>query len=181
MRSAPSVICCRAYAERMFALDDVPTVVNLRKHTMSVPSLVDLDVASRRWTRAATIGRSSISPRRRSRTSAARRSLEFARIGNEALPRWCASTRTASRRALRQAIPLRPISQAGGQERAAVEHSEEHQLIRCNLSVRDTKSDTAGSSTGLLDVAPSRIDSTLVQVRPLGAAEEKLVEMTFGR
>jgi hypothetical protein len=62
-----------------------------------------------------------------------------------------------------------------------VEHSEEHQLIRCNLSVRDTKSDTAGSSTGLLDVAPSRIDSTLVQVRPLGAAEEKLVEMTFGR
>jgi predicted TIM-barrel fold metal-dependent hydrolase len=34
----------RAYAERMFALDDVPAIANLRKRTMGVPSLVDLDV-----------------------------------------------------------------------------------------------------------------------------------------
>lgn len=32
------------YADRLFALDDVPAVANLRKRTMGIPSLVDLDV-----------------------------------------------------------------------------------------------------------------------------------------
>jgi hypothetical protein len=41
--------------------------------------------------------------------------------------------------------------------------------------------DTVGFSTGLLDVAPSHIGSTLVQVRRLDAAEEKPMETVFGR
>jgi hypothetical protein len=57
----------------------------------------------------------------------------------------------------------------------------EHQVIRRKRLDLDTKSDTGSSSTGLLDITPSRTDSTLVQVKPLEAAEEKTVEMVFGR
>ncbi|MEU5043128.1 amidohydrolase family protein [Streptomyces griseorubiginosus] len=37
----------RAYADRLFALDGLPAIANLRKRIMSIPSLVDLDVRFR--------------------------------------------------------------------------------------------------------------------------------------
>jgi hypothetical protein len=61
------------------------------------------------------------------------------------------------------------------------ELSAEHQVIRGKALSHDTKFDTDGSSTGLPDVAPSRTESTLVQVRPLDAVEEKPLETALGR
>jgi hypothetical protein len=57
----------------------------------------------------------------------------------------------------------------------------EHQVIHCNPLGPDTKSDIGGSSTDLLNVAPSEAESTLVQLRALEAAEEKQVEWALGR
>jgi hypothetical protein len=59
--------------------------------------------------------------------------------------------------------------------------STERQVIPCSTLDSDPKPDTRALSTRLLDVAPSRPESTLVQVRPLGAAEERPVESALGR
>jgi hypothetical protein len=55
------------------------------------------------------------------------------------------------------------------------------QAIPCDIVGPDPKPDLDGFSTGWFRVAPSRTESTLVQVRPLDAAEEEPVEMAFGR
>lgn len=76
----------RSYAERLFALDGVPAVANLRKRTMGIPALVDLD------TRFAQMD--EFGDYRQIINLAAppvedvgdpARSREFARVGNEGL------------------------------------------------------------------------------------------------
>jgi hypothetical protein len=54
-------------------------------------------------------------------------------------------------------------------------------IIQCNAFVPDPKSEIELVSTGLLGAAPSRSESKVAQVRPLGAAEETPVEMALGR
>jgi len=72
------------------------------------------------------------------------------------------------------------FSQIGCQERAAGALGTIAAIPHHTVSP-DTKPDIVGSSTSLLGVAPRRIESTLVQLRALDGAEEKLMEMALGR
>lgn len=76
----------RDYAERMFALDDVPAVANLRTRTMGVPSLVDMDV---RFAQMDEFGDYrqiiNIAAPPVEDVGSPARSREMARIGNEGL------------------------------------------------------------------------------------------------
>ncbi|MGH3319734.1 MAG: amidohydrolase family protein [Streptosporangiaceae bacterium] len=76
----------RRYADRLFALDDVPAVANLRKRTMGIPSLVDLDVRFRQmdefgdYRQVINIAAPPVDD-----VGDPERSREFARVGNEGL------------------------------------------------------------------------------------------------
>jgi predicted TIM-barrel fold metal-dependent hydrolase len=77
----------KAYASRLFALDDVPAVANLRKRTMGVPSLVDLGVRLAQLEEFGDDYRQIINVAAPpvEDVGSPRRSREFARIANEGL------------------------------------------------------------------------------------------------
>jgi predicted TIM-barrel fold metal-dependent hydrolase len=78
----------RDYAERLFALDGIPAVANLRTRIMDIPALVDLDVRFRQldefgaYRQIINLAAPPVEDFGSTRTS-----VEFARIGNDGLAR----------------------------------------------------------------------------------------------
>lgn len=77
----------QSYADRLFARDDIPAVANLRKRTMGIPSLVDLDVRFAHMDEFGDDYRQIINLAAPPVEDIGdpERSAEFARIGNEGL------------------------------------------------------------------------------------------------